>query len=269
MSKNNIIQAQEEDFRAKMAKFGAKLNKSKQNNIMRKREPRKQLVKSKTRTYARKDDAISINLDSIKAKMKFGRLVIYSANCIANLSENKANCDRIVECDGIQTMKQIIKNHSNNPAVMKEVAKTLTNIAKSNPIYAQQIAQSGLLQDCLKTLKSNPRQVGIFVIQIMESVLKHSADPFNITQELIKNDALFILENILKSNPKNAELCSSIIQFINSLMTINPIIAKQFGDKSVWNHIINVMKSNARDGNVAISGISALQVWLFLSYDNM
>eukprot|EP00486_Rosalina_sp_Unknown_P006062 CAMPEP_0201569574 /NCGR_PEP_ID=MMETSP0190_2-20130828/11335_1 /ASSEMBLY_ACC=CAM_ASM_000263 /TAXON_ID=37353 /ORGANISM="Rosalina sp." /LENGTH=1378 /DNA_ID=CAMNT_0047992041 /DNA_START=313 /DNA_END=4446 /DNA_ORIENTATION=+ len=191
--------------------------------------------------------------------MGFGRLVIYSVNCIANISENKVNCERIVDCGGIQVMKEVMNRHSNNPAVMKEVARTLTNIAKSHPIHAKKIAESGLLQQCLKTLQSNPREVGTFAIQIMESVLKYSADPMNMTQQVIKNDGLLILENILKSHFNDSDLCSSVIQFMNTLMTINPTIAKQFGDKSIWNHVINSMKSNAKDGDVAVAGIKALQ----------
>jgi len=256
MSNKDIIYGQEEeeeDFRAKMAKFGARLDS---NNG--KRVPRKALVKSRA-APSRKDDAISINLDSIKSRIKFSRLVIYSANCIANLSENKFNCHRIVECGGIQRMKQIMDDHSNNPAVMKEVARTLTNISKSNPMYSQEIVELGLIKQCINALKSNPREVGIFAIQIMESVSKSSTDSLNVTQEIIKNDGLSILENILKSNLNDSELCSSIIKFINTLMTMNPNIAKQFGNISIWNHIINAMKYNAIDGDVAISGIKVLQ----------
>ena len=116
------------DFRAKMAKFGAKLNNQQNNNYgggggggRRKppppknkygdngggyqpmqqqsggmikpsggfggssgaRKPRKNLVKSKAaRAMGRNEDAIKVNLDSVKSKVKFGRLVVYSVNCL-------------------------------------------------------------------------------------------------------------------------------------------------------------------------------------------
>lgn len=120
---SNIVYGQEEDFRSKMAKFGAKLNNQKntgygnrgpppkknqynnlggyqpmqQNNSggmvkpsggyggqqQQKRAPRKQLVKSKAaRAMGRNEDAIKVNLDSVKSKVKFGRLVVYSVNCL-------------------------------------------------------------------------------------------------------------------------------------------------------------------------------------------
>lgn len=127
---NNIVYGQEEDFRSKMAKFGAKLNNQKNNNYGnrapprappkknqnyggggqyrpmnnnnsgasgsirpsggyssgaqgQKRAPRKNLVKSKAaRAMGRNEDAIKVNLDSVKSKVKFGRLVVYSVNCL-------------------------------------------------------------------------------------------------------------------------------------------------------------------------------------------
>ena len=112
-----------QDFRAKMAKFGAKMNQqqlggygggnrrkppapqsggynqggynkgvSNQASIKPSggyssqsgaRQPRKNLVKSKAaRAMGRNEDAIKVNLDSVRSKVKFGRLVVYSVNCL-------------------------------------------------------------------------------------------------------------------------------------------------------------------------------------------
>ena len=128
---SNIDYGQTEDFRAKMAKFGAKLNNQNNNNnygnrgpppkrnqnnfggggggaqyrpmqqqpqggmikpsggyggARQPRAPRKTLVKSKAaRAMGRNEDAIKVNLDSVKSKVKFGRLVVYSVNCLGML----------------------------------------------------------------------------------------------------------------------------------------------------------------------------------------
>ena len=125
---SNIDYGQTEDFRSKMAKFGAKLNNQRNNNYGNRppppkktqnnfggggqyrpmqqqpqqggmikpsggyggsrqpRAPRKTLVKSKAaRAMGRNEDAIKVNLDSVKSKVKFGRLVVYSVNCLGML----------------------------------------------------------------------------------------------------------------------------------------------------------------------------------------
>ena len=258
-----IVYNQEEDFRKKMEKFGAKLGQNKGNNH-KLREMN--LVKSKMAipghraSSGNNNDAIPVNLESIKSKVKFARLCVYSTNCLANLSENRFNCDSIVKQGGIEIMKQVIDHHSSNPAVMKEVARTLINIAQTNPIYAQKIVENDLLKQCMKTLKVNPNETGIFCIEIMDSVLKSSTDHIIISQQIIKNNGLQILENLLKTHCNDYDLCSSIIQFMNNLMSINPKMTKQFGNKSIWKYIMNAMKSNPQNYNLAINGIKALQV---------
>lgn len=57
------------------------------SNNAQQRAPRKILVKSKAaRATGRNEHAIKVNLDSVKSKVKFGRLVVYSVNCLGILS---------------------------------------------------------------------------------------------------------------------------------------------------------------------------------------
>ena len=69
-----------------------------------------------------------------------------------------------------------MKHHSSNPAVMKEVARTLKNVAEASPEYAQKIIDDGLLEQCMNTLTSHPNECGVFVLDIMDSVLTSAAD---------------------------------------------------------------------------------------------
>lgn len=55
-------------------------------NSNQQRAPRKILVKSKAaRATGRNEHAIKVNLDSVKSKVKFGRLVVYSVNCLGTV----------------------------------------------------------------------------------------------------------------------------------------------------------------------------------------
>merc|ERR550539_1097247 len=168
------------------------------------RAPRKMLVKSKAaRATGRNEHAIKVNLDSVKSKVKFGRLVVYSVNCLANLAENRFNCEFIVDQGGIEAMKEVMKHHSNNPAVMKETARTLKNVAEANPQFAQQIIDEGLLEQCMTTLSQHPNETGVFALDIMDSVLKSAADPKAVAQRIVKKGGLKYLENALKKFPNN------------------------------------------------------------------
>eukprot|EP01084_Bolivina_argentea_P306809 530233_1 len=289
---HNIVYGQEEDFRAKMSKFGAKLNKKapqkqqaknnwavnqgmsdnrnyNQNNNKgyvsstnknAARQPRKNLVKSKkARAMGRNEDAIKVNLDSVKAKVKFGRLVVYSVNCLANLAENKFNCEFIVEQGGIEAMREVMKHHSGNPAVMKEVARTLTNVAEASPAFAQKVIDAGLLEQCMNTLTSNPNECGTFALDIMDSVLKSAANPRAVAQRIVKNGGLKVLESALKKYPNNPDLCASIVTHMNNLMKADPSITRQLGDRAIWQPILDSMKAHPEHGKLAIAGTEALQ----------
>ena len=311
MSNNNrggVVYGQEEDFRSKMAKFGAKLNKAKPPprgppkkqqygvnsgysgnntikpsggyNIQKKnnnnnnnkgyvsstnrntaRKPRKNLVKSKkARAMGRNEDAIKVNLDSVKAKVKFSRLVVYSVNCLANLAENRFNCEFIVEQGGIEAMREVMKHHSGNPAVMKEVSRTLKNVAEASPAYAQKLIDEGLLEQCMNTLTSHLNACGIFALHIMDSLLKSSKNPQAVAQCIVKKGLLKVLESALKKYPNNPDLCSSIVKHMNNLMSADPSITRQLGDRAIWQPILDAMKAHPEHGQLAIQGTEALQV---------
>ena len=49
-----------------------------------------------------------------------------------------------VDEGGIKTMKEVMKHHNSNPAVIKEVTRTLKNVAKTDPNYSHQIAKEGI-----------------------------------------------------------------------------------------------------------------------------
>eukprot|EP01083_Nonionella_stella_P080781 222104_1 len=291
---SNIVYGQEEDFRSKMAKFGAKLNNQKNQGYGRgppkknyggnnlsdykpmqqggglpkpsggygqggARPPRKQLVKSKAaRQMGRNEDAIKVNLDSVKAKVKFGRLVVYSVNCLANLAENKYNCEFIVEQGGIEAMKEVMKHHSGNPA-MKEVSRTLKNVAEAGPHNAEKIVNDGMLEQCMNTLTSHPNECGVFALDIMDSVLKSSDNPKAVAQRIVKNGGLKVLESALKKYPNNPDLCESIIKHMNALMAADPSITRQLGDRAIWQPILDAMKAHPEHGGLAIQGTDALQ----------
>ena len=299
-----------QDFRSKMAKFGAKLNNNGQrssgfrpqsqqqnygnnylndykpmnhnnNNGMVKpsggyggnqqmrasrngQAPRKILVKSKAaRAMGRNEDAIKVNLDSVKSKVKFGRLVVYSVNCLANLAENKYNCEFIVEQGGVEAMKEVMKHHSSNPAVMKEVSRTLKNVAEANPAFAQKIIDDGMLEQCMNTLTSHPNECGVFALDIMDSVLKSAENPRAVAQRIVKNGGLKTLESALKKYPNNPDLCEKIVGHMNMLMAADSSITQKLGERQVWAPILDAMKAHPEHGQLAIQGTEALQVLCF------
>merc|ERR1719295_1607454 len=230
------------------------------NNGGQSRAPRKMLVKSKAaRATGRNEHAIKVNLDSVKSKVKFGRLVVYSVNCLANLAENRFNCEFIVEQGGIEAMKEVMKHHSNNPAVMKETARTLKNVAEANPQFAQQIIDEGLLEQCMETLEKHPNECGTFALDIMDSVLKSASDPKAVAGRIVKNGGLKVLENALKKFPNNPDLCHSIVRHMNNLMKADPSITKMLGDRAVWGPVLDAMKAHPEHGQLAIEGTEALQ----------
>jgi len=280
------------DFRQKMAKFGAKMNQGGQppsrvkkhgtknqgyqpmqpsnggtvrpsggfSNNDGGRQPRKQLVKSKAaRAVGRNEDAIKVNLDSVKSKVKFARLVVFSVNTLANLAENKFNCEFIVDQGGIESMREVMKHHSSNPAVMKEVARTLKNIASASPEYADMIAREGLLESCLNACASHPNECGTFAIEVMDSVLKNSSDPRSVAQRVVKNGGLQILESTLKKYPNNPDLNEKIVGHLNNLMAADPSITQQLGQRQIWRPILDAMKAHPEHGGLAIQGTDALQ----------
>ncbi len=53
-------------------------------------------------------------------------------------------------------MKEVMKHHSGNPAVMKEVSCTLKNVAEAGPQNAEKIVNDGMLEQCMNTLTSHP-----------------------------------------------------------------------------------------------------------------
>eukprot|EP01083_Nonionella_stella_P181808 652436_1 len=293
-----------QDFRSKMAKFGAKLNNQQQQGYgggyggggygqqqqggghladyqpMQQqggyakpsggygqqrergatRAPRKQLVKSKAaRAMGRNEDAIKVNLDSVKTKVKFGRLVVYSVNCLANLAENKFNCEFIVDQGGIEAMREVMKHHSSNPAVMKEVSRTLKNVAEADPNFAEKIINDGLLEQCMSTLTQHPNECGTFALDIMDSVLSSADNPQAVARRIVQNGGLKVLESALKKYPNNPDLCHSIIRHMNKLMAADPSITRQLGDRQIWAPILNAMKAHPEHGQLAIQGTDALQ----------
>jgi len=296
---NGVVYGQEEDFRSKMAKFGAKLNNAQNNNYGNRappkknqntgafsgyqpmqqqsggmvkpsggynqgggaaRPPRKQLVKSKAaRAMGRNEDAIKVNLDSVKSKVKFGRLVVYSVNCLANLAENKFNCEFIVDQGGIEAMQEVMKHHSSNPAVMKEVSRTLKNVAEASPEYADKMVSDGVVESCLNTLASHPNECGTFALDVMDSVLKSATNPRETAQRIVKNGGLKVLESALKKYPNNPDLCEKIVKHMNALMAADPSITRQLGDRQIWEPILNAMKAHPEHGGLAIQGTEALQ----------
>jgi len=225
-----------------------------------KRAPRKMLVKSKAaRATGRNEHAIKVNLDSVKSKVKFGRLVVYSVNCLANLAENRFNCEFIVDQGGVEAMKEVMKHHSSNPAVMKEVARTLKNVAEASPEYAQKIIDDGLLEQCMNTLTSHPNECGVFALDIMDSVLKSAPDPRATAQRIVQNGGLKVLEDALKKYPNNPDLCEKIVKQMNALMAADPSITRQLGDRNIWQPILDAMKAHPEHGGLAIQGTQALQ----------
>merc|ERR1719295_1081754 len=204
------------------------------------------LVKSKAaRATGRNEHAIKVNLDSVKSKVKFGRLVVYSVNCLANLAENRFNCEFIVDQGGVEAMK--------------EVARTLKNVAEASPEYAQKIIDDGLLEQCMNTLTSHPNECGVFALDIMDSVLTSAADPRAVAQRIVKNGGLKVLEDALKKYPNNPDLCESIVRHMNALMAADPSITRQLGDRAIWQPILDAMKAHPEHGQLAIQGTEALQ----------
>lgn len=179
---------------------------------------------------------------------------------LANLAENRFNCEFIVEQGGIEAMKEVMKHHSNNPAVMKETARTLKNVAEANPQFAQQIIDEGLLEQCMQTLDKHPNECGTFALDILDSVLKSATDPKAVAQRIVKNGGLKVLESALKKYPNNPDLCHSIVKHMNNLMAADPSITKMLGDREIWQPVLAAMKAHPEHGQLAIQGTQALQV---------
>ncbi len=103
-----------------------------------------------------------------------------------------------------------MKHHSGNPAVIKEVARTLKNVAE-----AEKIVNDDMLEQCMNTLTSHTNECGVFALDIMDSVLKSSNNPKAAAQRIVKNDGLKVVESALKKYPNNSDLCESIIKHMN------------------------------------------------------
>ena len=157
-------------------------------------------------------------------------------------------------------MKEVMKHHSSNPAVMKEVARTLKNVAEADPAFAAKIVNDGLLEQCMNTLTSHPNECGTFALDLMDSVLKSSANPRAVAQRIVKNGGLKVLESALKKYPNNPDLCHGIVRHMNALMAADPSITKQLGDRGIWQPILDSMKAHPEHGQLAIQGTEALQV---------
>ena len=270
-NKAYISYDEKEDFGAKMQKFGAKMNKNKKHNdqILKKKQKKKGgklKLSAKARAMGRNEHAIKVNLDSVKAKVKFGRLVVYSVNTLANLAENRFNCDYIIEQGGIKALKEVMANHKSNPAVMKEASRMVKNLAKSSPENAKKLADEGVLDECVNVLKQNPDECGEFVLNSMDAILKSSDNPKKIAKKIVKLGGIDALENALKKYPNNPDLAAAVVKHMNNLMDADPKLAAEFAKRKMWNPILKSMQMNPNHGPLAINGCKALQVYIIILY---
>ncbi|ETO05321.1 hypothetical protein RFI_32078 [Reticulomyxa filosa] len=160
-----------------------------------------------------------------------------------------------------------MKYHKSSPAIMKEMARLLKNMAKASPEFSDKIAECGILDECLDILKNHPNECGAYALDIIDSCLKHSSNPKKVADALLKKGALDVLQNCLSKNISNSELAGSLVQTLNLLAQIQPDIARAIGEKKIYRNVLDAMKMHPENPKLAVNGCELLAVSiLFISF---
>ncbi|ETO18151.1 hypothetical protein RFI_19137, partial [Reticulomyxa filosa] len=151
-----------------------------------------------------------------------------------------------------------MKHHKSSPAIIKEMARLIKNIAKASPHFCDKIAECGILDECLDIIKTNPNECGVYALDMIDSCLKYSTQPKIAADGVIKKGALDALNDCLIKNIANSELSASLVQTINLLGQTQPAIVRDIGQIKLYKPVLDAMKIHPNNAKLAINGCELL-----------
>ncbi|ETO29184.1 hypothetical protein RFI_07942 [Reticulomyxa filosa] len=227
-------------------KSGTGGDEGEHKKISKKAKFKKKLaINEAVRAAERNEDAIAVNLDNMRNKPDFDKMITYNINWLANLANNPFNVDYIIQQGAIDTIAEIMKHHKNNPAIMKDVARLLDCIAKSKPEHADLVLHSSIIDQCLATLRDFPNECGIYALDILDSILDGCSDPHQMVDILVDKNALPILCDALDEfGEENSKLAAAITKHLTKQAKWKPETMDWMGENELFLPILRAMREH-------------------------
>eukprot|EP01083_Nonionella_stella_P115236 341428_1 len=207
----------------------------------------------------RDEKAIETVLNSIRNKPKFGRMVTYSLNCVANLAAtNKHNWESIVELGGIESAILALKHHVGNASIIKEVGRLFAELCK-NKQYAETIIDSGVLQLALQYLKKNPDGCGVSATKMIDDITRacpekskkillnkivYDDEDDDDKKENANENGLQIISEALNKLHTRPDIAAALARTINGLCSLKPEFIEGLAHCSAAQYILSALQAH-------------------------